>query len=50
MMAKGAGEVLKSSFVLSGWKFPRPIVTDGDDRFLFDLEVIFTSPALLPIE
>ena len=36
---RGAGAILFSSLVHQGWKFPAFILTDSDERFLFDLEV-----------
>jgi hypothetical protein len=35
----GAGAILHSSLVFQGWKFPSFLLTDSDERFLFDLEV-----------
>jgi hypothetical protein len=35
----GAGAILHSSLVFQGWKFPYFLLTDSDERFLFDLEV-----------
>ncbi len=39
MSRVGAGVILKSSLVLHGWKFQTVLLTESDDRFLFDLEV-----------
>lgn len=36
---RGAGAILFSSLVHQGWKFPAFILTDSDERYLFDLEV-----------
>lgn len=36
---RGAGAILFSSLVYQGWKFPPFILTDSDERYLFDLEV-----------
>jgi hypothetical protein len=41
---KGAGAILNSSLVFTGWKFPRFMLTEGDDRFLFDVEVLCSVP------
>ena len=38
-LQRGAGAILNSSLVFSGWKFPRVVLTDADERHLFDLEV-----------
>jgi hypothetical protein len=35
----GAGAILHSSLVFQGWKFPSFLLTDSDERHLFDLEV-----------
>jgi hypothetical protein len=35
----GAGAILFSSLVYQGWKFPAFLLTDSDERYLFDLEV-----------
>lgn len=35
----GAGAILYSSLVYQGWKFPAFLLTDSDERYLFDLEV-----------
>lgn len=37
----GAGAILFSSLVYQGWKFPAFLLTDSDERYLFDLEVSF---------
>ncbi len=34
-----AGAILNSSLVYAGWHLPEFMLTDADDRFLFDLEV-----------
>lgn len=36
---RGAGAILYSSLVSQGWKFPTFLLTDTDERYLFDLEV-----------
>lgn len=36
---KGAGAILFSSAVYKGWKFPSFLLTESDERYLFDLEV-----------
>jgi hypothetical protein len=36
----GAGAILNSRLVYSGWKFPRFVFTEFDDRHFFDVEVI----------
>ena len=35
----GAGAIMSSALVFSGWKLPRVLLTDSDERFLFDAEV-----------
>lgn len=37
-----AGAILFSSLVYQGWKFPAFLLTDSDERHLFDLEVLFS--------
>lgn len=36
---RGAGAILESSLATDGWKFPKFVLTEADDRFLFDIEV-----------
>lgn len=36
---KGAGAILKLPLVYSGWKFKPVLLTECDERHLFDLEV-----------
>ena len=36
---RGAGAILFSSLVHQGWQFPAFVLTDSDERYLFDLEV-----------
>jgi hypothetical protein len=36
---RGAGAILYSSLVYQGWRFPPFLLTDSDERYLFDLEV-----------
>ena len=36
---RGAGAILFSSLVNKGWKFPPFLLTESDERYLFDLEV-----------
>ena len=38
-LQRGAGAILNSSLVYSGWKFPHVVLTESDERYLFDLEV-----------
>ena len=38
---RGAGAILFSSLVHEGWHFPLFLLTDSDERYLFDLEVPF---------
>ena len=35
----GAGAILQSRLVHTGWKFPHSVVTEQDERWLFDVEV-----------
>ena len=35
----GAGAILYSMSVYDGWRFPPFTLTEGDERYLFDLEV-----------
>ena len=35
----GAGAILHSRLVHSGWKFPHFVLTESDDRWIFDVEV-----------
>lgn len=35
----GAGAILHSRLVHAGWKFPFFVLTESDDRWLFDVEV-----------
>jgi len=39
ILYKGAGAIMSSKLVFQGWKLPAVILTDNDDKFLFDLEV-----------
>jgi len=38
-LQRGAGAILQSALVYSGWKFSKVVLTDSDERHLFDLEV-----------
>lgn len=38
---QGAGAVLNSRLVYTGWKFPAFVLTERDERWLFDVEVRF---------
>jgi hypothetical protein len=44
---RGAGVILLSPLVHNGWKLPPFLLTDGDERFLFDLEVKNDALSLL---
>ena len=35
----GAGAILNSRLVYNGWKFPDFVITDHDERYIFDVEV-----------
>ena len=35
----GAGAILNSRLVHTGWKFPSFVLTERDERWLFDVEV-----------
>lgn len=35
----GAGAILNSRLVYYGWKFPDFVITEHDERYLFDVEV-----------
>lgn len=37
---QGAGAILGTWLVYTGWKFPHCVVVDADDRFIFDVEVL----------
>jgi hypothetical protein len=45
----GAGVILRSSLVYSGWKFPPFIVTESDEKILFELMVRlnFSGPTFI---
>lgn len=36
---RGAGCILASPLCAEGWRFPPVVLTDADDRYLFDIEV-----------
>jgi hypothetical protein len=36
---QGAGAILNSRLVYTGWKFPAFMLTERDERWLFDAEV-----------
>lgn len=36
---QGAGAILNSRLVYTGWKFPTFVLTERDERWLFDVEV-----------
>lgn len=36
---QGAGAILNSRLVYTGWKFPAFVLTERDERWLFDVEV-----------
>lgn len=38
-LQRGAGAILQSALVYSGWKFAKIVLTDSDERYLFDTEV-----------
>jgi hypothetical protein len=47
-VGSGAGSIMYTSVVHSGWKFPFVFLTDVDEKYLFDVEVrtIFYHEAL----
>lgn len=37
---RGAGAILYSSLLQYGWRFPTVKISDTDEKYLFDLEVV----------
>jgi hypothetical protein len=38
-VSKGAGAILDSKLCIEGWRFPSSVLTESDEKFLFDVEV-----------